>query len=147
MFLYSFYAVVVIQGTPSNMNQANYDDATAYMPGAAYYITAAWSGENVTRVPASYILGNESVSYANGVAYLNAKLSSGSDYTFFVWIDLKSDLDVREHCRLILLLYLYYVDYTFLSSTQVNRPLRIRTNFTTAGTGTSLFHHYHMLLL
>ena len=60
-----------------------------------YYITAAWSGGNVTRVPLNYIIGNESVTYADGMKYVNAKLSAGSTYTIFVWIDLKSDVPVR----------------------------------------------------
>lgn len=95
LFSHSFYAVVVIVGRPTNRNLADYDDAKAYVSGAPYYITAAWSGVNITRVPAIYIIGNESVTYANGTKYLNAKLSAGSQYTFFVWIDLDSDLNVR----------------------------------------------------
>ncbi|CAI8028275.1 Receptor-type tyrosine-protein phosphatase delta [Geodia barretti] len=47
--------------------------------------------------------GNESVTYANGVRYMNARLESGSDYSFFVRIDLRSD---------------------------TGEALRIRTNFT-----------------
>ena len=94
-FLYSLYAVIVIQGTKENINLADYDDATAYRLDDTYYITAAWSGENVTRVPLTYIIGNESVTYADGVKYLNAKLRAGTAYTIFVWIDLKSDLTVR----------------------------------------------------
>ena len=76
------------------MRQSDYDDAKPYTPDATYYITAAWSKENVTRVPERYIVGNESVTFADGDTYLNAKLKSGSDYTFFAWIDLKSDLPV-----------------------------------------------------
>ena len=73
------------------MKQEDYDDAKAFTPESLYYITAAWASENVTRVPLSYIIGNESVTYANGVTYLNARLKSGSTYTFFIQIDLKSD--------------------------------------------------------
>lgn len=102
--IYSFYAVVVILGRPTNQNQADYDDAKAYVPGATYYITAAWSGPNITRVPIAYVIGNESITYANGIKYLNAKLSSGSEYTFLVWIDLNSDLNVRPLYSLCLYL-------------------------------------------
>ena len=75
------------------MKQEDYDDAKAFTPDvyAPYYITAAWSDVNVTRVPLRYVIGNESVTYANGVRYLNARLESGSDYSFFVRIDLGSD--------------------------------------------------------
>ena len=85
--------MVVIRGAPLSTNQEDYDDAKPYTPdsSAPYYITAAWANENVTRVPVTYIVGNESVTYANGAMYLNAKLKSGSEYTFFVQIDLKSD--------------------------------------------------------
>ena len=68
------------------MKQTDYDDAKPYTPNAPYYITAAWSKENVTRVPFNYIVGNESVTYADGITYLNAKLKSGTAYTFFAWI-------------------------------------------------------------
>ena len=87
----------MIRGTPENIQQTDYDDATAYMLDDPYYITAAWSGENVTRVPLNYIIGNESVTYANGVKYVNAKLSAGSSYTIFIWIDLRSDIPVRTY--------------------------------------------------
>ena len=133
LFSHSFYAVVVILGRPTNQNQADYDDAKAYVPGATYYITAAWSGANITRVPATYVIGNESVTYANGVKYLNAKLSSGSQYTFFVWIDLNSDLNVRP--LYLLCLYIHKLMTAFTVSTQPGETLRIRTNLTTIGTG------------
>ena len=84
--------MIVIQERPLK-RQEEYDDAKAFTPDAyaPYYITAAWANENVTRVPFTYVVGNGSVSYANGVRYLNAGLRTGSDYTFFVWIDLMSD--------------------------------------------------------
>ena len=85
----------MIKGAPENIQLTDYDDATAYMRNDPYYITAAWAGENVTRVPLDYIVGSESVTYANGVKYVNAKLSAGSTYTIFIWIDLRSDIPVR----------------------------------------------------
>ena len=89
----SFYAVVLVRGYQGNTKQHDYDNASAYDPTTftQYYITAAWANENVTRVPQRYVIGNESVTYANGVRYLNARLESGSEYSFFVRIDLKSD--------------------------------------------------------
>ena len=74
------------------MRQTDYDDAKAFTPEATYYITAAWARENVTRVPINFVVGNESVTYADGVKYLNARLSSGSSYSFFAIIDLQSDI-------------------------------------------------------
>ena len=85
----------MIQGE-ANRKQSDYDDAKPYTSGAPYYVTAAWSRENLTRVPENFIIGDETVTYADGEMYLNARLSSGSDYTFFVRIDLKSDLNVRQ---------------------------------------------------
>ena len=84
--------MIVIKGTPFNNEQSDYDGAMAYVPGAPYYITAAWAGVNLTLVPMTYIIGNELISYADGVKYLNAKLDAGSDYTLFVRIDLQSDI-------------------------------------------------------
>ena len=72
------------------MKQVDYDDAKVYTPDV-YNITAAWSNANITRVPLRYVIGNECVTYANGVRYMNARLESGSDYSFFVRIDLRSD--------------------------------------------------------
>ena len=75
------------------MKQEDYNNAKAFEPEseATYYITAAWAKENVTKVPLTYTVGNESVTYANEVTYLNAKLKSGTPYTLFVRIDLRSD--------------------------------------------------------
>ena len=72
--------------------ETDYDDAEAYTPGAQYYITAVWSRENLTHVPMTYTVGDESVSYANGISYLNAKLKSNTDYSFSVWIELEPEV-------------------------------------------------------
>ena len=87
-----FYAVIVVRGKVRDADQSDYDMAQAYTGNAKYYITAAWSGENLTVVPEKYKVGDESVSYANGLRYRNAELDSGSEYTFLVWIDLDSDI-------------------------------------------------------
>ena len=83
--------MIVVRGRAGE-DQSVYDDAGPYQSGAEYYITAAWAGANVTRVPDSFIIGNGSVSYADGRTYVNAKLSSNSRYTVFVRIDLDSDV-------------------------------------------------------
>ena len=90
-FQHSFYAVVVVRSETPSANQAVYNNAGPYMQGVSYYITAAWAGENISRVPNSYTVGNGSTTVANTVVYRNAELNPATDYSFFVRIDIQSD--------------------------------------------------------
>ena len=86
-----FYAIVVVRTAPSE-NQTLYDEAGPFDSDVSYYITAAWSGENITKVPEMFTIGNESVTYADGSTFVNVRLREDTSYTIFVWIDLESDL-------------------------------------------------------
>ena len=88
---YSFYAVVVVCSRTPDANQAVYIDAEPYVSGASYYIAAAWARENISRVPSSLTVGDGSTTLANMVVYRNAELSSDTDYSIFVRIDIESD--------------------------------------------------------
>jgi len=88
---YSFYAVVVVRSRTPDANQAVYIDAQPYVNNAPYYIAAAWAQENISRVPLSFTVGNGSTTLANMVVYTNAELSSDTDYSIFVRIDVESD--------------------------------------------------------
>ena len=85
-----FYAVVVVRGESPAANQAVYDDAGPYTNDASYYITAGWAGENVSRVPESYTVGDGSSTLANMMVYTNAKLKSNTRYGIFIRIDIQS---------------------------------------------------------
>ena len=82
---------MVVRGKTPSANQAVYNNAGHYMQNASYYITAAWAGENISRVPDSYTVGNGSTTVANTVVYRNAELNPDTDYSFFVRIDIESD--------------------------------------------------------
>ena len=87
--------VVVRSETPS-ANQAVYDDADPYRRDAPYYITAAWAGENISRVPYSYTVGDGSTTVANRMVYTNAELNPATVYSVFVRIDIASDAGVQQ---------------------------------------------------
>ena len=90
-FQHSFYAVVVVRSETPSANQAMYNDAGPYRRDAPYYVTAAWAGENISRVPDSYTVGDGSTTVADRVVYTNAELNPATDYSFFVRIDIQSD--------------------------------------------------------
>ncbi len=78
---------------------SEFNDARAYDPDdleQTYYITAAW--DDPDRVPVSYIVGNESITEAGGVQYLNARLSASTEYAIFVRVEIASD--TAEVCKL-----------------------------------------------
>ena len=82
---------MVVRGETPSPNQAVYNDAGPYTQDAPYYIAAAWAGENISRVPDSYTVGNGSTTVANTVVYRNAELNPATDYSLFVRIDIESD--------------------------------------------------------
>ena len=86
--------MVVRSETPSP-NQAMYNDAGPYMQDAPYYIAAAWAGENISRVPDSYTVGDGSRTVADGMVYTNAELNPATVYSVFVRIDIAPDAGVE----------------------------------------------------
>ena len=70
-------------------NQAVYDNAGPYTNDAFYYITAAWSRENISRVPESYTVGDGSRTLANMMVYTNTNLKSNTRYGIFIRIDIQ----------------------------------------------------------
>ena len=91
VFFNSFYGVVVVRSETPAANQAVYNDAGPYTNGANYYISAAWARENISRIPNSYTVGDDSTTVANTVVYTNAKLTSDTTYAIFIRIEIQSD--------------------------------------------------------
>lgn len=91
-------------GLPAN--QSEYDDAEPF-PGrdGLYYITAAWAGRNISQVPASFTVGDGSITFANGITYTNNGLQSGTQYSIFIRIDIESDNgevgELLEYCHFV----------------------------------------------
>ena len=91
-------------------------------PSASYYIAAAWD-ENAIRagqVPSVFIVGDQSLTTANGKDYVNAPLDSNTRYGVFVRYDINSDVSLE--------------------------PLRTYSDAVIATTGLSHYLHYLLLM-
>jgi len=88
--------VVVVRSRNPDTNQAVYNDAGTYFRNAPYYIAAAWAGQNISMVPDSFTVGDDSITWANRMVYTNAPLNPDTDYSIFVRIDIESDADPQE---------------------------------------------------
>ena len=88
---YRFYAVIVVRSPPVGANSSSYADAGPYDDETKpqYYITAAWS--SLEDVPSSFAIGDEIITAVGGVVYENVPLNCGTDYAFFVRIDIQPD--------------------------------------------------------
>ena len=94
-----FYAIIIIRITDS-FDRNNPPDQDVYNTAGPYdrmagtpqeaYITAAWS--DPTAVPDIFTVGDESITTVGGVMYENVGLSSNTDYTYIIRLDVKSDI-------------------------------------------------------
>ncbi len=105
--------VVVIGVTTAE--QSSFNDAVAYSPGAAYYITAAWDEEDVysNRVPSEIAVGDGSVFtpdiFGNEVEYINQPLRSNTRYTIFTLYDIRNEANPTEVRELLMWPELHYI--------------------------------------
>ena len=98
MFLISFYGIIIIRITPefdreNPPDPSQYENAKPYnstaVPAQQYYITAAW--DDPDRVPSSFVVGNGSQTMIGTTLYVNARLSSNTEYAYLVQVKIRSD--------------------------------------------------------
>ena len=95
LFLSSFVAVVVVRNPPEELQTSVYLDAQPFdvESNVDYYITAAWSENDIQAgvVPEMFVVGDGSMTLANGTEYTNGRLNSDTPYVTFVRYEIAPD--------------------------------------------------------